>query len=414
MHTQVLPYLRALARAGVRMHLLTYERQGAWRASERARRRGLRRRLAADGIYWHALKYHKRPSLLATSGDALLGVVYSIWLIARHRINIVHARAHVPGVIGLPLKLFLRRKLIFDLRGLMAEEYIDNGAWISGSLPVRLVKAAERALLVQADRVIVLTERLKTELIDGLNAVAAGKVFVIPCCTNLAQYEPAGLAAKGLATGPITLVYVGSLMGRYMLREMIEFFKVLRARRSGSRFLVLTRANISDVERAFELQGVETDSYSIISAEPGRVPALISAGDFAISFVKPSVAVMGMSPTKIGEYLAAGLPVVSTRGGDTDTILQSGDVGVVVDGFSVGDYERAADQMLAMLDQDDVPERCREAARTYFSLAEVGGPRYVAVYRTLGVSAGEDELMGVDEFAVDSRSRAEASIGQKA
>lgn len=391
------------------MHLLTYEKRGAWRRSERVRRHELRRRLAADGIHWHALKYHKRPSLLATGSDALLGTLYSIWLIVRHRINIVHARAHVPGVIGLPLKFFLRRKLIFDLRGLMAEEYIDNGAWVSGSLPVRLVKAAERTLLGQADRVIVLTERLKIELSDGPSAVvAADKVFVIPCCTNLAQYEPAGLAAKDLANGPITLVYVGSLMGRYMLPEMLGFFKVLRARRSGSRFLVLTQANKSEVERAFESQCVETDSYSIISAEPERVPALIRAGDFAISFVRPSVAVTGASPTKIGEYLAAGLPVVSTRGGDTDTILQSEDVGVVVDGFSVGDFERAADHMLAMLDQGNASERCRNVARTYYSLADVGEPRYLAVYRSLGVSAGEDES------SVDSRSRSEASMGQKA
>lgn len=416
-HTQVLPYLRALARAGVRMHLLTYEKRGAWRASERARRRELRRRLAADGIHWHALKYHKRPSLLATGADVLFGILYSTWLIARHRIHIVHARAHVPGVIALPSKLFLRRKLIFDLRGLMAEEYVDNGAWAAGSLPVHLVKAAERALLIHADRIIVLTEKLSAELSDGPDAVVeAGKISVIPCCADLARYEAGEQRWKDQAGHLMTLVYVGSLTGRYLLDEMIEFFKVLRARRSGLRFLVLTRTNKPDVERAFDFQGIDRDSYSIVSSEPERVPSLIQAGDFAISFVKRSVAVLGMSPTKIGEYLAAGLPVVSTRGGDTDTILEAENVGVIVEGFSAADYERAADQIFALLREGQVRERCRKVARTRYSLADVGGPRYIEVYRTLGCFADpivNHEPLDAGEIVVDSRSRAKASIGQK-
>ena len=411
-HTQVLPYLRAVAHAGVRMHLLTYEKRSALRKSERERRRDIRQKLAADGIEWHTLKYHKRPSLLATSYDVLLGLLCSAWLLIRHRVNIFHARAHVPGVIALPFKVFLRRKLIFDFRGLMAEEYIDNGVWTAGTLRVRLVKSIERALLTHADRTILLTEKLKAELSGSGSITEASRLVVIPCCTDLTKYEPTGLERKNKVAG-LTLVYVGSLMGRYMLREMIEFFKVLKAKRSGSRFLVLTRARRSDVEREFELQGVEPDSYSIITAEPGRVPELLSAGDLAISFVKPGPAVVGMSPTKIGEYLAAGLPVVSTRGGDTDTILQSEAVGVCVDGFSSADYESATNQMLALLDHAEVSERCRKVAQTYYSLADVGEPRYLAVYRSLAGSAGS-ESMSVDEAVVEARTRTEASMGQNA
>lgn len=399
------------------MHLLTFEKRNWWRKGERARRRELKRELAGRGINWHALKYHKNPSVAATSFDIVAGAILSAWLIVRHRINIVHARAHVPGVIGLAMKLALRAKLIFDLRGLMAEEYVDNGVWSEGSLPFRMAKNAERTLLRISDRIVVLTEKLKTTLSDGPNAsVAPGKVFVIPCCTDLALYEPPQLVVKESAT-PLTLVYLGSLMGRYMLSEMVSFFKVLRTKRSGSRFLILTRANKRDVESAFELQGVEPDSYTILSAEPRRVPSLIGTGDVAISFVKPSAAVLGMSPTKIGEYLAAGLPVVTTRGGDTDAILQSNEVGVVVDNFSEGDYERAADQMLRMLNEGGLRERCRGAARTCFSLADVGEPRYIALYRALGCfadGAAGDEPRDAVEIAIDSHTRADASIGQKA
>src|SRR5436309_8158153 len=91
-HTQVLPYLRAIAATGVRIHLLTYEKRGQLSHGERERRRELKQRLAIDGIRWHALKYHKRPSLPATVFDVMVGILFSAWLLLRHRLTIIHAR----------------------------------------------------------------------------------------------------------------------------------------------------------------------------------------------------------------------------------------------------------------------------------------------------------------------------------
>jgi glycosyltransferase involved in cell wall biosynthesis len=280
------------------------------------------------------------------------------------------------------LKIFLRRKLIFDLRGLMAEEYVDNGVWSAGSTPFRLVKAAERALLRRADRIVVLTEKLRARLVESSEAKAiAHKITVIPCCTDLSRYDGSARKAKG--TGPLTLVYAGSIGGRYLLGEMIEFFKALRDKRPGSRFLLLTRAKRALLERAFDERGIDGGSYTIISATPAEVPSLLRTADIAINFIRQSDAVTGMSPTKIGEYLAAGLPVVSTPGGDTETILQSNHVGVLVIELTTGEYEQAAERALALSEQRDTIGRCHAAARKIFSLDEVGGPRYVALYDSL-------------------------------
>jgi 2-polyprenyl-3-methyl-5-hydroxy-6-metoxy-1,4-benzoquinol methylase/glycosyltransferase involved in cell wall biosynthesis len=395
-HTQVLSYLRAVAGAGVRVHLLTYEKRGQWRAGESARRGELRERLAADGIHWHALRYHKRPSLLATAFDVTVGILYGAWLLLCHRLTVVHARAHIPGVMGLMLQSALGRKLIFDLRGQMAEEYVDNGVWTPQSPGFRLVKAAERLLLSRADRVVVLTENFRDRLLESA-AVGAAKISVIPCCADLSQY--AGAARKSKPTGPLTLVYTGSLGRRYLLGEMIEFFKVLRDKRPGSRFLLLTRSDHAQAERAFVERGVDGESYSIISVPPADVPMQLRDADVAINFIKQSEAVRAMSPTKLGEYLAAGLPVVSTPGGDTEKRLQPSRAGVVVGELTRPAFEAAAEQLLALLDdsKSDAPERCRDVARQYYSLAEVGGPRYVALYQSLAPEAADDVVDSDDD-----------------
>jgi hypothetical protein len=108
------------------------------------------------------------------------------------------------------------------------------------------------------------------------------------------------------------------------------------------------------------------------------------ASSFAICFCHPKPSLIASSPTKIGEYLAAGLPVVSGPAvGDTDAILQTERIGAVVQRFTVEDYEQAAHDILAMSNDPEARRRSRDAAQRIFSLDEVGIPRYDRLYREL-------------------------------
>ena len=84
-HSQVVAYLDGLADAGHGIHLLTFENGRL----PRARRRELRATMAARGIRWHGLRYHKRPSLPATIYDAFAGAALIGWLVRRHRLHAV-------------------------------------------------------------------------------------------------------------------------------------------------------------------------------------------------------------------------------------------------------------------------------------------------------------------------------------
>jgi glycosyltransferase involved in cell wall biosynthesis len=96
---------------------------------------------------------------------------------------------------------------------------------------------------------------------------------------------------------------------------------------------------------------------------------------------------MVSSPTKIGEYLAAGLPVVSTAHiGDLDEMLAGGGnqrLGVIVTEDSEAAYEKAAHELIALMQTEGVRERCRVAARQLLDLETVGWPRYRRMYERL-------------------------------
>src|ERR1044072_3048727 len=98
--TQVLPYLRQLAAAGTGVRLVTFEPElkKSWTREQLEEERS---RLAAEGIRWHSLAYHKRPSVPATAFDILAGALYAARLARRERIQVLHARSHVPVAIAL-------------------------------------------------------------------------------------------------------------------------------------------------------------------------------------------------------------------------------------------------------------------------------------------------------------------------
>src|ERR687894_3307896 len=101
--TQVLPYLRQLAGGGVRVLLLTFEpgMRERWTGEEIENER---ERLRGQGIEWHALAYHKSPSLPATVYDIAAGAWKAARLVRSREVEVIHARSHVAAAMGAAAK----------------------------------------------------------------------------------------------------------------------------------------------------------------------------------------------------------------------------------------------------------------------------------------------------------------------
>jgi glycosyltransferase involved in cell wall biosynthesis len=376
--TQVVAYLAGLAERGHVIHLLTFEPE-----LDAARRHEFRADLDRLGIAWHGLRYHKRPSLPATVYDTLVGAVVASWLVVRHRLGLLHARSHVPLAMALLARLFTRRRLVFDIRGLLAEEYADAGRWARDGAAYRITDWIQRVGLRRADGFVVLTERVRRHL---WGEHPPPRVHVIPCCADFDRLAPGTLDVRGtLGVGerPL-LIYVGKLTGVYMDREMADFFAAARRAKQDLVLLVLTQSPADSIVDELARAEVPEDAYRITSAAAQDVGAYLAAADFAVCFCHPKPSLIAASPTKIGEYLAAGLPVVSGPDvGDTDTILRDERAGVIVTEFTEAAYERAAAEIIQLAADGASRDRCRDVAQRVFSLRHVGIPRYDALYQEI-------------------------------
>jgi glycosyltransferase involved in cell wall biosynthesis len=393
-HSQVLPYLKELAGNGVDVTLLSFEEPSGDPARDRQARDRLAQSLKEAGIDWRWLTYHKRPSLPATVYDIFLGIAYAAFLIQRKRIDVVHARNHVPGAMALVLQRLMGVRFLFDLRGVQAEEYVASGIWHMNSVPYRLTKWVESLIFARADAFVMLTERIRDALREQSPELRANRapIEVIPCCVDMSRHgtvDREGAKQRLGLRGKVVMVYAGVLGGQYLKDELVRLFKAGLPLIEGLHFLVLTQSDHALMIDAFKEASISADRYTIATVGSEQMPLHLAAGDFGVHFLRPGFAAFGNSPTKFAEYLAAGLPILTNRGiGDSDTILAQDRVGVLVDAFEPPAYQRGLREICALLSEgEQLRARCREVARARFALNEVGRQGYLRVYRNLRPSA---------------------------
>ena len=381
--TQVLPYLVELAASDVYVALLTFEPDMTkrWPAPAVAERREA---LAALGITWSLLPYHRRPLLAATAWDIFRGSRVARDIVRRNNINVVHGRSHVGAAIAEFARRRTAARLIFDIRGLLAEEYVEKGRWRAGGFIYRTVKRAEAALIRAADGFVVLTDAVRPAVLPA-QVLGGRPVAVVPCCVGAGRFDRAGdrdavRASLGASERRI-FVHAGTIGGAYLTDEMAAFLAAARVRDRRTFALVLTRDNATPLVSALEARGFSAEDYRVVRADPRDVPTYLRASDIGLLMLRQAPARIGASPTKFAEYLAAGLPVVVTSGtGDLDVQLDEHRVGVRLTGFDARAYASALDELALLECDSDRTRRARDLVASAYDIRTIGGVRYRRLY----------------------------------
>ena len=386
--SQVLPYLTGLAELGHEITILSCEKP------ERMHRDGARmRKLCADaGLNWHPLAYHKAPPILSSALDTAALQRTAIRLQHERPFDIVHCRSYIPARAGLALKRRFGVKFLFDMRGFWPDEKIEGNNWnLSNPLygaVYRYFKRLESRLLRGADHIISLTEAGKSQLLT--RPELAGNptpITVIPCCVDFDHFplatEAARLAARRHlaidAAAPV-LAYLGSIGTWYMLEEMLDFFKVYALRHPDAHFLLVTPDPPESVLQAAHARGVDASRLIIRAASREEVPQFMAAADLGIFFIKPVFSKTASSPTKMGEMLATGLPIVTTAGvGDVEAMVDDMNCGVAVHDFTTRHFDEALDRLGEL---QGGPRKRRDRAFPWFDL-DAGVATYDKIYQQM-------------------------------
>jgi glycosyltransferase involved in cell wall biosynthesis len=299
----------------------------------------------------------------------------------------------VPAYAAFLLKKKLGIKVLFDMRGFWADERLEGNIWRWNNPLHRSIyshlKKKEKKWWYDADHMVSLTEKGKEIICANQSAGLKEKITVIPCCAdeNLFTTEIKEELKQGikndLSLGPSEklLIYVGSLGTWYLGREMMAQFANLFERKLLDRFLWITKDPEEEIRTLASHFNLPKSSIVVKSASRDEVPGYLSIADLGIFYIRPTFSKGASSPTKLGEMLLCGLPVITNAGvGDLNGFFNENDVGYVHE----IDKEKSTfikDETIRILLTKSKQE-IRKVGLANLSLS-IATKRYLEIYNTL-------------------------------
>ncbi len=377
--SQVMAYLRGLSR-DFRITLITYEKDEDW--ADSARVAAARAECDGFGIRWLPQRFHPKPKVIAPA----LSMLRMAWLVRREvrrgGIALIHARSYIPAAVAMLISRFSGVPFLFDMRALWPEELITAGRLQRGSFLHGVIVSAERACLRRAAGVISLTHAAVDYLRATYpDALAGQRLTVIPTCADLDRFMPAVRPEKG----PRVYGCIGTVLSGWFRTDWLAaWFGAVAERDPDARFAIVTRDDPVAVRQAIDPDGALGHRLAIEARRPDQMPEAVRAHDVSVMFYAGGkVSELGRSPTRMAEVLGCGRPVIANAGvGDVARIVQDHRVGVLLAGPEPEQLKAAQDDLDRLLQDTDLPRRCRAAAEAVFSL-ESGTAAYARLYRSV-------------------------------
>ena len=389
--SQVIPYLAGLSKHGFHFHLISFEKPENYKKEHRH----IQDLLRSHNIEWHPLTYTKKPPVISTMRDLSRMKKRSLELVQQHAIKIVHCRSYISGIAGLSLQKETGIKFIFDMRGFWADERVEGGLWNLTNPIYKAVynffKGKEKEMLSNADVVISLTENAK-EVIDSwkLRTSRQHNIQVIPCCADLDHFHPGAVdnhasrkmrTKLDIAEDVQVISYLGAIGTWYMLDEMLDFFKLFLTKHPDAIFLFITHEPFLNITEKATARNIPVENLRHIAARRNEVPVALSLSHTALFFIRPTFSKKASSPTKQGEIMGMGIPLICNAGiGDTDHVVERYGSGFSIDVTNSASMQQAVDNYDEL---GKIPKtKIMQGATEFYSLVS-GVNKYLNVYKNL-------------------------------
>jgi glycosyltransferase involved in cell wall biosynthesis len=376
--SQVLPYLQCLA-SDFSIRVVTFEKpEDITRSADVAAAEAI---CDEVGLDWIAHRFRLRPRRIAPAFAMLQLLGSALGPGARARPDLIHARSYVPAAVALAAKRLFGVPFIFDMRALWVEELLLSGEIAPRSLLEKTLRRLERACLTDCAAVVSLTEAA----VDHLKSVYPQElkdkpIAVIPTCVDLDRFAP----VPRPSCGPRIYGAAGTMLSAWFSLDWLgALFRAAARRDPVARFEIITRDDPDAVRTAIGGGEDLQRRLDVFPLAPAEMPEAVRRHSVSAMFFTDGLAKLGSSPTRMGEVLGSGIPVIANDAvGDVGRIVREWGVGVLMEDGSDVAAERALDALESLLSDPETGARCRLAAEAIFSL-EAGCDAYRALYRDI-------------------------------
>ncbi len=388
--SQVIPYLQGLSKAGYKVFLLSCEKEQVFHQNKE----GIQQLLNKSNISWVPLNYTKNPPVLSTLLDVIKMRRAAKKIHREQGIDMVHTRAGVPALVGLWMKKKTGVKFLHDIREFYADSRVEGGMWNKKNLLYRTIynffAKQESEQVKKCDGIVCLTYAAEKIIKAWPEYKGATPLEVIPCSADLELFDYSKTneeerksfqAELGIQPNDFVISYLGSIGGWYLTAEMLQFCKLLSKRMPAAKFLFISPHRHEEIKAIAAQYDIAADKVLVKKASRVQVPALLSLSSYSIFFIKPCYSKQSSSPTKHGEIMAMGIPVITNGGvGDVEEIVSTTSSGIVINEFTDDVYEKAITEIEQKQDYDKAA--IRAGAQKWYAL-DNAIEKYTRIYKAI-------------------------------
>jgi len=388
--SQALPYIIGLTKKGYSFTLVSCEKEERFESNKNI----ITAICESNKIDWQPIFYTKRPPILSTVWD-----IYKLnkkvkQLHKEKQFSLIHCRSYITALVGLGFKQKYNVPFLFDMRGFWADERVDGNIWDKSKFPFSIVynyfKRKETQFINDADAVVSLTHEGKREILSWKKtSINTNKITVIPTCADLSLFDYNTIPSEEqketkanlkLKETDFILTYLGSLGTWYLVEEMVDFFTTLKKIKPTAKFVIYTADDFEIVTKIIAYKKLDINDFRFKKLNRKAVPVHLSIADLSVSFIQPSFSKKASSPTKMGEILGMGIPMICNGNvGDVASIINENNCGYIIHDFSEESYTKAINQ----LEKEKLDKtKLRSAAKAIFSL-EKGILSFEKVYKNI-------------------------------
>jgi hypothetical protein len=349
--SQVLPYLMELRKKGYCITLMSFEKKIPFEKNKS----NIQQLTDDSGIEWIPMKYHKKPPVISTILDIQLMKLKISSINKKTKIDLVHCRGYITAFGGMWMKKKWGTPFLFDMRGFFPDERVEGGIWKLKNPLYKSIydffKNKEKDFFLHADHVISLTNEGEKTIRSFPYIPSEWKCTVIPCCVDRNHFQQKNvnheitenfISQFNLTRFSSKWFYLGSVGTWYMLPEMLDFFKVVLENDEKSVLAFFTHDSADYIQQECQKRNIPLNNIIIHPLQRKEIPSVISLFDAALFFIKPVFSKKASSPTKQGEIMSMGIPMVCNADvGDTEFIVQKYKAGICIKHFNRDEYLRA-------------------------------------------------------------------------
>ena len=356
--SQVIPYLAGLTKYGYDFTILSCDKKERYKKNKDY----VNDLLKPYGIKWVSIPYHKSPSVISSIYDYYKVKQKAFQLHRQYKFDLVHTRPGIPTLVALKMKRKFKVKFLNDVRGFWADERVDGGMWNLNNPLFKIIysffKKHEYACIKESDYTTCLTSKARDEMQSWEQIPGQPiPIEVIPCSVDSQLFDPSNVNCLmkeslrkklGIEKEDIIVSYLGSIGGWYLTNEMMQFCKVISDKNSRVRFLFISPHRHEVIASAGSKYGLSPSKIIVRESKRHEVPILLSLSDYSLFFIKPCYSKMSSSPTKHGEIMAMGIPIVTNAGiGDVSSVIEKYNSGIILPELTIKEFNSAAEKLLS-------------------------------------------------------------------